>query len=85
MLGRDYKKKSKDDFFTSLWLNIWYLNINTLKQLTKSDDSIASRNWIKICICRYLLKHNQYDGLDAVLEAYSNLFILEIFNLYLAI
>lgn len=21
--------------------------------------------------CRYLLKHNQYDGLDAVLEAYS--------------
>ena len=25
----------------------------------------------KMSNCRYLLKHNQYDGLDAVLEAYG--------------
>ena len=31
--------------------------------------------------CRYLLKHNQYDGLDAVLEAYSkNVFLQGPFN-----
>ena len=38
--------------------------------------SLLLVNWIKIWFCRYLLKHNQYDGLDAVLEAYSNLFYI---------
>ena len=34
---------------------------------------------MKIIDCRFLLKHNQYDGLDAVLEAYSKNYICELY------
>merc|ERR1712227_345831 len=52
----------------SSWFSLpfsWFYNSNSIQDV--KDRKLSD----KIVPGRYLLKHNQYDGLDAVLEAYN--------------